>query len=411
MEKKLIILMITLLCYSFSITSNYIMIFPVKEILFGGLLILCGLKIIKENMHINKECIFVILLLMFFLLFWGILGFINGYEESVFQQAIKIITTIGIFELFSFIIINNIISLNKMKQIINTMFFISIVFKIFLEGLYVFNIYDEKTLVDLIENIFKMQVMPMFIADGLLLRIGLIIDVLPLSIFPFLLMNSSRNKKIIIMIGVIICIIINYSRIYMIQFVVLMLVYIFTGINIKKINIRKMILGIFLGIIILFSYNIGSDIIDNRFVGEDIEYSDLTRIEQIVAFSKEIPDDFLLGKGLGAYMKGFVRSKELPFLYEVEWMALIYQFGFIGIIFIGVIFYYIIRRYHMSYLDKKMKYLFYINLLFLFIRSTVNPMLFSSNTVIIFVCLFVFSKEYFLKNGITKISKRNIKVS
>lgn len=411
MEKKLIILMITLLCYSFSITSNYIMIFPVKEILFGGLLILCGLKIIKENMHINKECIFVILLLMFFLLFWGILGFINGYEESVFQQAIKIITTIGIFELFSFIIINNIISLNKMKQIINTMFFISIVFKIFLEGLYVFNIYDEKTLVDLIENIFKMQVMPMFIADGLLLRIGLIIDVLPLSIFPFLLMNSSRNKKIIIMIGVIICIIINYSRIYMIQFVVLMLVYIFTGINIKKINIRKMILGIFLGIIILFSYNIGSDIIDNRFVGEDIEYSDLTRIEQIVAFSKEIPDDFLLGKGLGAYMKGFVRSKELPFLYEVEWMALIYQFGFIGIIFIGVIFYYIIRRYHMSYLDKKMKYLFYINLLFLFIRSTVNPMLFSSNTVIIFVCLFVFSKEYFLRNDIVKNNKRNIKAN
>ncbi|MBM6761407.1 hypothetical protein [Megamonas hypermegale] len=411
MEQKLIILVVTLLCYSFSITSNYIMIFPVKEILFLGLLILCGIKIIKENMHINKECIFVILFLMIFLLFWGILGFINGYEKSVFQQAIKIITTIGIFELFLFILINNIISLDKMKRIINTMFFISIIFKIFLEGLYVFNIYDEKSLVDLIENIFKMEVMPMFIADGLLLRIGLIIDVLPLSIFPFLLMNSSKKKKIIIIIGIIMCIIINYSRIYMIQFVALMLVYVFTEINIKKINIKKILVGLFLGILVLSAYNIEGNIINSRFVGEDIEYSDLARVEQIAAFSKEIPDNFLLGKGLGAYMRELIRSEEMPFLYEVEWMALIYQFGFIGIIFMGVIFYYIIKRYHMSYLDKKIKYLFYINLLFLFVRSAVNPMLFASNTVIILVCLFVFSKEYFLRNDIVKNNKKNIEAN
>lgn len=399
MEQKLIVLMITLLCYSFSITSNYIMIFPVKEILFLGLLILCGIKIIKENMHINKECIFVILFLMIFLLFWGILGFINGYEKSILQQAVKIVTSISIFELFSFILINNIISLDKMKQIINTMFFISIVFKIFLEGLYVLNICDEKSLVDLIENIFRMEVMPMSIADGLLLRIGLIIDVLPLSIFPFLLMSSSKKKKIIIIIGVIICIIINYSRIYMIQFIALMLVYMFTGINIRKINIKKILVGIFLGIVVLSMYNIGDNIINNRFIGENIEYSDLTRVEQIVAFSKEIPDDFLLGKGLGAYMKDYIRSEEMPFLYEVEWIALLYQLGLIGIIFMGIIFYFIIKRCYMNCLNRDMRYLFYINLLFVLIRSAVNPMLFASNTIMIFVTLLVFSKEYQLKIG------------
>lgn len=53
----------------------------------------------------------------------------------------------------------------------------------------------------------------------------------------------------------------------------------------------------------------------------------------------------------------------------------------------------------MSYLDKKIKYLFYINLSFLFVKSAVNPMLFASNTIMIFVTLLVFSKEYQLKIG------------
>ena len=405
MEQKLILLIVTLLCYSFAITSNYIFIFPVKEILFFLLLILCGIKIVRERMYIDKECIYIIFLLMIFLLFWGILGFINGYEKTIFQQAIKIITSIGVFEIFSFILINKLISLDKMKQIISITFFISVIFKVFLEGLYIFNIYDEKLLVDLIEDIFKMEVMPTFIADGMLLRIGLIIDILPLSIFPFLLINSSKTKKTIVILGVIACLVINYSRIYIVQFIILILIYTLNETNINKIKIKNLFLGVSVGLLLMFTYSTWINIINDRFVGEEIEYSDLARIEQIATFSKEIPNNFLLGRGLGSYTESNIRSEEMPFLYEVEWMALMYQFGCIGLIFVSIIFYLIIKRYHMKYLNKKIRYLFYVNLLFLIIRSAVNPMLFASNTIMILVCLLIFSKEYYLRNDISKDNK------
>lgn len=392
MEQKLITLIVALLCYSFAVTSNYIMFFPVKEILFFLLLILCGIQIIKKKIYINKESVYIILFLLVFLLFWGCLGFINGYQKTVFQQAIKIITAIGIFEIFSFLLINDIISLDRMKKIINIMFFISIIFKLLLEGLYIFNIYDAKQLVDLIEYVFKMEVMPMQIADGILLRIGLIIDVLPLSIFPFLLINSSRKRKIIIILGVLLCVIINYSRVYIIQFIILMLIYLLNEININK--IKNVFFAICIGLIFIITNNIWGEIINDRFVGENIEYSDVARMEQIITFSQEIPNDFLLGRGLGSYTETNIRSEEMPFLYEVEWIALLYQFGILGITLILYLFYLIIKRYNIKLLDKKIKYLFYANILFLFIRSFFNPMLFASNTVMICVCLLVFSKKY-----------------
>lgn len=71
--------------------------------------------------------------------------------------------------------------------------------------------------------------------------------------------------------------------------------------------------------------------VGSRFVSQETSESDQARIEQSRALFEEIEAHPLLGKGLGAHTDTLIRSERLQYSYELQWMALAMQFGFVGI--------------------------------------------------------------------------------
>lgn len=396
LQKNFSAISIALFCYTFAITSNSIFNIPVKEIFFALVVGICLLNFAKGKVYISKYSIYVLFVLLVLLTIWGLIGIINGFNTSIVQQSLKIITCVGIYECFCYILVNRIINISTLKKIIRQTFYLAIFFKLFLEALYVFRICDEATLINLIKDTFSMDVMPMSINDGMLIRLGLIIDVLPLSIFPLILLDANKKEKLFIWLAIIICLIINFSRIYILQFCIIVLIYNIDLFKINKVRIKSIIQISFITILsatilIIFSSSL-INMFSDRFIGDSADVSDIARIEQISSFSREIPDNLLLGKGLGSYVPYNIRSDTMPFLYELEYLALLFQFGLIGCLIIASLFFFFIKRWEISSLNNnKLKWIIYVNLLFFFLRPIFNPMLFASNTIIVLVCFMIYT--------------------
>ncbi len=69
----------------------------------------------------------------------------------------------------------------------------------------------------------------------------------------------------------------------------------------------------------------------SRFVSDHVSDSDQIRIDQSKALLDEIQTRPLLGKGLGAHADGLIRNDQNQYSYELQWLALTMQFGFVGI--------------------------------------------------------------------------------
>lgn len=74
-----------------------------------------------------------------------------------------------------------------------------------------------------------------------------------------------------------------------------------------------------------------SAIAERRLLSKDNYVSDVTRTKQIVALLEEHELFPLFGKGLGGYAPKYIRDETLLHSYEVQWVAFLMQFGWIGI--------------------------------------------------------------------------------
>jgi hypothetical protein len=71
---------------------------------------------------------------------------------------------------------------------------------------------------------------------------------------------------------------------------------------------------------------------ESRFLSTSAEKSDAARIEQSRALIEEFEDRPILGKGMGAHAAGLLRDDrdEHLYVYELEWLAFLMQFGIVG---------------------------------------------------------------------------------
>lgn len=77
-------------------------------------------------------------------------------------------------------------------------------------------------------------------------------------------------------------------------------------------------------------------VIEKRFFSSDNSASDATRKEQIDAMMRTCDAHPFLGTGLGGYTTECIRDFELPYAYEVQWVAFLMQFGLLGLFVILV---------------------------------------------------------------------------
>lgn len=376
--------------YVSAVTSNMILGIPAKSITLLFLVLALWLDGWKKKTRISIVSVKVICLTLAVFGVWGLIGVLNGYVLSMFQQCMKVFTVFFMFYIFDYIYENKTIAIEEMKGIVIKAFGLSVIFKIGLECLYMLKVIDAEQLLELIEKGTGMQVMSLLIADGILCRLGTISDVFALSIFPFVYVIEKRKcRRILIILATIALMIINYSRIYMVQTLVLLFVLL---VPMSRVISKRWIkwwlvtMILFIGVGVMFS-NIWLTALDGRFIGADAEASDYQRYVQIAYLLEGIKDDFWWGHGFGSFVPGFTRSDDYPFLYEVEILALIYQVGAIGLAMLIWAFVLIIKRAPFKGLSFRYRLLVYINAVFFLLRSLFNPMLFASNSIIVLISM------------------------
>lgn len=395
MIKQLMLILLTSMFLLSGITSNKIFNLPVKELVFILITLITLYEIYNKNICLYMREGLNFLGMIVFLFVWGIIGISNGFTETVIQHAIKICTAIVLVLMLYTIIKSEYIHIHQMYNLIKGMFWCGIWFKFIIEIAYMSGFMTGTEIVEFIEDFSNVQVASLSIADGYMMRVGTILDVVPLSIFPFLILNEYGRKKLIIWICVLVFVYINFSRIYIIQFIVFSLL-LFVPDRLSYANIRKSIFlggGVFLLLFLITSSSIDFySGFEGRFVGVDAEVSDFYRYEQVLVFSQEIPKAYILGNGLGAYINGFIRSESFPFLYELEYLAILYQFGFLGLSYLVILYMSVFLSIPLRGLDARYKILIITNFLFFLIRPAFNPMLLASSSSMVLVCCFIFSK-------------------
>jgi hypothetical protein len=340
-----------------------------------------------------------------------ILTLLNGNDYiSAFSQLNALTATILLIILPMHLIYKKYVSTSSMlvNIILYTVIYSSI--KIILEFLYIIHILSTKEIVYSLTSIFGYE--PIYLEFSGFLRINLPSDFL----LPILLLVVAARKHFNIQLNSYFClfcainflisIFIGYSRyLWFLSFfaVLVSCYYVFEDfINSKK-NKRKILLYIFGGtilvsmlLLILMQHseilNPLTDLINDRYTGSASQESDSERI----TMQQQLLDQFfqfpILGAGLGAYPHDYIRFPELPWNYELQWLALTMQFGIFGISIISSYLY----RFFVFILKMKYPMNIFLCLLFSVWLSTgfFNCFLITSSAGVLYLIFILISLSY-----------------
>jgi hypothetical protein len=231
-------------------------------------------------------------------------------------------------------------------------------------------------------------------------------DSIPYVWFSFyLLSNKKFFKKILITIILAFFTIINYSRINIVEYFIIILAFIFCKVmdKPKKALLIASILLFFIPFFIL-TFNGFNDSINQlfqmRFKSVSSDYSDQIRTIQTEYLLKGFYDKVLFGHGSGSYVREYLRSDTIFYSYEKEYLSFLYQFGIIGFLLIVVGTIMMFKSfcfYNIGF--TKGKIMVFVLFLIWIIKPVFNPSFLSSNSGIILVCLFAFfNNQVFIRN-------------
>lgn len=162
------------------------------------------------------------------------------------------------------------------------------------------------------------------------------------------------------------------------------------------------LIAIALALAALNGAEIATAAIEQRFYSDDNYSSDAVRFEQMEALWREFLLHPWLGKGLGGYVEDYVRDDKLPYSYEVQWVAMLMQFGSFGLLALclplGAIAYRLSRpnRYFLAFNSLYALWL---------LSGFTNPFLISLTSGIVYTMFWVASDSL---QGSKKVSSNSI---
>lgn len=384
--------------------SGTIMGFPVKIIAFA----ICAFFLILAVLSKGKALIYTKRITYLFFIsitmfIWMIIAVVNGYTAGLIPMVKYVGPFIGTLILADLYFTNfsTEYSIRKLGRLIyiSCIFFVS--FKIIFEILLLLNILSYENLMFVFNDILSANVMTLQIPFGSvsMWRISTSNDLIPFTLLGFDLIFYKRNflSRFITLLAAFFFSLITYSRLVFLHFVVIILCFVFYSFREygrKRTTLIRLVMISILSLVIISvflyqnseTYTTIQSYIFSRFDSIAVSDSDIIRNTQFGYLFNGFVDHPLFGNGFGSYVKGYIRSQNNIFSYELEYLSFLYQFGLIGflLIIIGLIsvaYSFMVNRTNF----KEYKLFIIINFFLWVFKPFFNPYMFSSVSAMVII--------------------------
>lgn len=199
-------------------------------------------------------------------------------------------------------------------------------------------------IIDLIDQIFRVQLMP-FDFESLLGRLEFISDnLIPVCIFAVLCYRTTlrirAGRALMMLLVLLVSDLFSFSR-YLWVFTVLAIL---CGFILGKKDLFQMSLLTILSVTIIAGLPLLVTVVSLRFSTNVVTSSDAERTAQVTALRDFIEDAPWFGHGLGSYTTRVIRSETAPYSYEAQLLALLGQIGMVGVALLALLTTYYLRN-------------------------------------------------------------------
>lgn len=408
--KKFITILLIILTYMAILPSGNLIGIPVKLMVT---VVLIFPFLIQSKLKIPQIIFAIIFILIGMIVVWLPISLINNYADGALGFIKSYLSFIIIVILVVLALKNNLIEGKKVWKAIEVSSCILIGSKIILELLLILGIVNWNNCQNVLNNVFDADYMNLVINLGNIsvYRLSFTNDSVPMLWYSLMLINNKKNtwNKLLVILAMCLYSIISFSRVIIFQFAIITVIAIIFNLfkkNNKLLKIIVLFMAIFIGISWWNSHPQNSfvsgmnTIFDERLEGNNAEASDNIRNEQFHYFIDGIKQHPVLGYGMGAYLRNYIRSASNKYSYELEYLSFIYQFGILGFIFIFInliiIFFKMIIdisgiRKNRSMFLRYGTYMVIINYIFWFLSPIYNPGFLSSNSGILIAWMLIIS--------------------
>lgn len=329
-----------------------------------------------------------------FLLAWLILGSIDIQQQGYWQsdQAKLFLITLAVPLMGIYLVNERLLSIQAIFQTVFAASFLHCSAKlifVILHLLGVISIWDMM-------RFFGIRFMPMGIY-GSLERMQTSVDI----ITPFIVFFVLQSRRLQVgchrwLVGayVVVSCLANFLSFSRLLFFVYGFSLVLSALSLPIKKLASLAMGCALVILIIFSYvGMGpiQEIVEQRLFSNDSYLSDETRWQQMSALWGEYESHLWFGKGMGGYVKDFIRDDQLPYSYEVQWLAFLMQFGLIGWLLIWTPLLFLAWRF-ISYPMTRTRLSFLALFGLWLLSGLTNPFLISLTSAVLYT-LFYFAAE------------------
>lgn len=375
---------------------------PIKE---GLVIILLIYSLTKKTIYLSKPTK-AILFSLVMMIPWGILSIYNGYSDGMLSFLKSFLTFFLMMMVTYRYIDNGWMDYERAYNSIKGAAFVLMSAKIFAEVLLLAHVISYSSVFWVFEKVFNTAWMPL-VGSLSIYRITIPNDSLPLIIIGLVILRekdmSFIKKYIIVLLGLFYTAI-TFSRVTIIEYIAIILVTFFLFMSEDKTikgRITFITLLAFVACVVIYvlSNETIMELIIERFATTYSNNSDSFRYIQFKYLKKGYLESPFWGNGLGAYVRDCIRSYDSLHSYELEWVALFYQLGIIGVVcVIGSLLYSIIVSVFKGIKDRNVKiYLFVVFIIWL-AKPLYNPNMFSAHSAVIISLLIIASNVYGNKN-------------
>jgi hypothetical protein len=361
------------------------LIFKAKYFLFVITLLLWIFQVIRKEIRLPKELVFLVLFISFFMPLYALsVGLLNNFLKNTDPGVIVYFSSFFFFTL-TLVIVNRKIDLTKpfnfasLFIVLITIGFygVMLINPLLFGKLYQYFVIDKQVAIYALRNFGGYPVLQMFYKTSPLL-------VFPLSYYLFQILIQGNVKllflKLTILLSIIVTLFLSGTRANIVSLVLIILFYLSYYIY-KKSRIVFVILTGLYTLLAIYGLSIIGGILFNA-----TEISNLVKFGHYISYIEHFSDhigQFIFGNGLGSsfYSYGINRITNVT---ELTYLELIRIWGMpISIIFLLVLLTPILYEIK----AKQFSHLFIAYIAYLFIAGT-NPLLLSSTGMIVLVYVF-----------------------